>query len=65
MVRLKRILITLLFLGLIILFAYGYIKVYTNSYNTMHHEKITAFSIEYEDRTIYLTVCGKDFNLKI
>lgn len=65
MVRLKKFLTALLFLGLIIFFAYGYIKVYTNSYNTMHHEQITAFSIEYENRNIHLTVCGKDFNLKI
>lgn len=64
---LKKISLTLFTLVLIFLFIYGYIKVYTISYNTLNREPIIGFSFKYsqEDKTLYATICGNDFEINI
>lgn len=65
MIKFKRFLISIFFLGLGLVFIYGYIKVYTTCYNTTHQDKIVGWALEYHDNNINLTICGKKFNIKL
>jgi hypothetical protein len=63
MVKFKRFLMSLFFLGLIFMFVYGYVKVYTVSYNTTHRDKIVGWSVQNDGDGIHITVCGKQFTV--
>lgn len=63
----KRLFITT-FIGLLIgVFCYGYITVYTNSYNTINENHIIDFDFEYsqQNNSIYITLLGKDYTIDI
>ena len=61
----KKILMTIFLLILVISFSYGFIEVYTNSYNALNENHIIGFSIDYsqDDKTLHTTILGKDFTL--
>lgn len=63
----KRLFITTFIVLLMGVFFYGYITVYTNSYNTITENHIIGFDFEYsqQDNSIYITLLGKDYIIDI
>lgn len=65
MAKFKQFFMIIFFISLIVLFGYGYIQVYTSSYNITHREKIEGLEITYDDKTVHITLCGKNFDIII
>ncbi|MCC8068313.1 MAG: hypothetical protein LIO71_00875 [Ruminococcus sp.] len=63
----KKILLTMFFSILTLGLVVGFIEVYTNSYNAMNRNHIVDFYFEYSpnDKTLYATIGGKNFEISI